>query len=97
MRNKENVIKWAKEKGILDKSTPLKQHVKTVEEVNEVLEAILNNNKEDLADAIGDSIVTLIIQAELNGLDVEDCLEKAYNIISKRTGKMINGIFVKDN
>lgn len=97
MRNKENVIKWARDKGILDKSAPLKQHVKTVEEVNEILEAILNNNKEDLADAIGDSLVTLIIQAELNGLDVEDCLEKAYNVISKRTGKMINGIFVKDN
>lgn len=96
MKNKQNVIEWAKEKGILDKSNPLKQHVKTVEEVNEIFDAILNNDKEALADAIGDSLVTLIIQAELNSLDIEDCLEKAYNVISKRTGSMRGGLFIKD-
>lgn len=30
------------------------------------------------------------------GIDMKDCLELAYNKISKRKGKMINGIFVKE-
>lgn len=96
MRNKQNVIDWAREKGILDKSSPLKQHVKTQEEVNELLEALVDNNREEIIDSAGDILVTLIIQCELNGLDIEDCLESAYNVISKRTGKMENGIFIKD-
>jgi NTP pyrophosphatase (non-canonical NTP hydrolase) len=47
-------------------------------------------------DALGDILVTIIIQAEMQGLKLEECLESAYNVISKRTGKMINGTFVKD-
>lgn len=96
MRNKQNVIDWAREKGILEKSSPLKQHVKTQEEVNELLQALVDNNKEELIDSLGDIVVTLIIQAELNSLDIEDCLESAYGVISKRTGVMKNGLFVKD-
>lgn len=96
MRNKQNVIDWAKDKGILEKSSPLKQHGKTEEEVAELKHALLTNDREELIDSLGDVLVTLIIQAELNGLDIEDCLEVAYNVISKRTGSMIEGIFVKD-
>jgi hypothetical protein len=33
----------------------------------------------------------------MQGLTLEECLESAYNVISKRTGKMIDGQFVKDN
>jgi len=97
MRNKQNVIDWAKEKGILEKSSPLKQHGKTQEEVDELKQALLSKDREEIIDAIGDITVTLIIQAELNGLDFEDCLESAYNVISKRTGEMIDGVFVKNN
>lgn len=96
MRNKNNIIEWAKDKGILEKSNPLKQHDKTQEEVDELKQALEENNKEEIIDAIGDIIVTLVIQAELNGLDVEDCIQAAYDVISKRTGKMVDGIFVKD-
>ena len=106
------VILWAKEKGILEKATPLAQASKTEEEVNELLEACMAqqnnlenfinskgkqvNTKEELKDALGDILVTIIIGAELQGLRLEDCLESAYNIISKRTGVMIDGQFVKD-
>lgn len=108
----EKVIQWADEKGILDKATPLAQARKTEEEVHELLEACvaqhggfksftnskgnLVNTEEELKDALGDILVTIIIGAELQGLSLEDCLESAYNIISKRTGKMVNGQFVKD-
>lgn len=92
----ENVKDWGFNKGIITKSSPLKQHVKTQEEVNELLLALLDGNKVEAKDAIGDVMVTLILQCELNNFDIFECLEGAYNVISKRTGKMIDGIFVKD-
>lgn len=107
-----DVIKWAKEKGILDKATPLNQLDKTKEEVDELQEALyfdnngidefqnkkgkLVNTHEEIQDALGDVLVTLIIQAEMQNMDLIDCLESAYGVISKRTGRMENGIFVKD-
>lgn len=90
------IVEWADDKGILAKSSPLKQHVKTQEEVNEVLEAVLDGNQDELALEIGDVLVTLTIQAKLNGLDLYDCLERAYEKIATRKGKMVNGLFVKE-
>lgn len=90
------VEQWAEEKGILEKGTPIAQADKTIEEANEIKIAILNNDKAEIIDGIGDTLVTLIIQAKMQGVDILDCLENAYNVISKRKGKMINGTFVKD-
>lgn len=103
---------WAEQKGILSKATPLAQAKKTREEVFELVEAVeaqvngleffINskdkkvNTKEEIKDAFGDILVTIIIGAELQGMKLEDCLQSAYNVISKRTGKMVNGQFVKD-
>jgi len=90
------IEKWADEKGILLKATKLAQVSKTFEEVEELEDAIIQNNQEEIIDALGDILVTIIIQAKMQGLKLEHCLESAYNVISKRTGKMINGQFVKD-
>ena len=54
------------------------------------------NDKAEIKDAIGDILVTIIIQAKMQNLDLIECVESAYNIISKRNGKMVNGTFVKD-
>ena len=88
---------WAEEKGILAQATPIKQAMKTQEELTELCNAILNDDKEEIKDAIGDIVVTLIIQAKMQGLTIEECLNAAYDVISKRTGQMVNGQFVKDN
>ena len=106
------VLEWACDKGILEKATPLAQANKTLEEVEELLEAVNAQEKEhyfftntkgkevvtadEIKDALGDILVTIIIGAKLQGLKLEDCLESAYNVISKRTGKMVDGVFVKD-
>lgn len=90
------VISWAEQKGIFEKGNPDAQCEKTFEEVTELSAAIYENNKEEIIDALGDILVTIIIQAEMQGLKLEDCLLSAYNVISKRTGKMIDGQFVKD-
>lgn len=108
----EKVVEWAEEKGIFDKATPFTQLSKTLEEVGELERAITAQSKgmdhfynlegetfdteAEIKDAIGDVLVTLIIQCKMQNLKMEDCLESAYNIISKRTGKMVNGVFVKD-
>ena len=34
--------------------------------------------------------------AELQGVSIEKCINVAYNEISKRSGKMVNGTFKKD-
>ena len=90
------IISWATQKGILENGTPAAQWAKTIEEVVELHEAIINNDREEIIDALGDILVTIIIQAEMQGLSLEDCLQSAYNVISKRTGVMIDGQFVKD-
>ena len=96
MRNKANVVAWAAAKGILDNSTAFKQSLKTLEELTELMTALNNNDEAEIRDAYGDILVTLIIGAELAGVDLEQCLEEAYNVIAKRTGKMVDGLFVKD-
>lgn len=105
------VLEWAEEKEILKKATPLAQCSKTIEEVEELKEALTQQNalrvtyknskgkicntEDEIKDAFGDILVTIIIGAEMQGLKLEDCLEIAYNIIKNRTGKIINGQFVK--
>jgi len=92
----ERVLQWAENKGILDNAKPINQALKTLEEVNELLTGIVTDDREEIKDAFGDILVTIIIGAELQGLNLLDCLQSALNIIEKRTGKMINGQFVKD-
>jgi NTP pyrophosphatase (non-canonical NTP hydrolase) len=97
MQNLESaIIQWAEDKGIFQKATPYKQASKTLEECGELLHAIGAKDADEIKDAIGDIIVTLVIQAEMNGLTINECLQSAYDVIKDRKGKMINGQFVKD-
>ena len=90
------VENWAMEKGILAKATPMAQALKTLEETTELCTAINVKDHEEIIDAMGDIMVTLIIQAKMQNISLEKCLESAYNVISQRTGRMVNGQFVKD-
>jgi NTP pyrophosphatase (non-canonical NTP hydrolase) len=90
------IIDWAKDKDIFDKGTPIKQAFKTLEEVGELINAVSTNNHLEIKDALGDILVTIIIQAKMQNVDLIECLNMAYNTISKRTGEMVNGTFVKD-
>ena len=87
---------WAEDKNIFKKATPMAQALKTLEETTEFCTAVNNNDRDEIVDAMGDIMVTLIIQAKMQDLSLEECLESAYKVISKRTGTMINGQFVKD-
>ncbi|EPE2440946.1 MazG-like family protein, partial [Enterococcus faecalis] len=58
--------------------------------------ALARNNENDLRDGIGDVVVTLIILAMQNNMDLYECLNQAYSEIKNRQGKMVNGVFVKE-
>jgi len=91
-----NIRKWAEERGLYEKGDTKTQLIKLYEESGELSQALLKNNKEDIIDAIGDSVVVLTNLAHLVGTDIETCIQFAYDEISSRTGRMINGTFVKD-
>lgn len=92
----ESVEQWAKNKG-LDKAEPSKQMLKVVEETGEVAAALARNDQDALRDGIGDVAVTIIILALQNDMDLYECLNCAYDEIKGRTGKMVNGVFVKSS
>lgn len=91
----DKIENWAKERGI-DTSDPKAQMTKVIEEVSELNSALHKDDKEGIIDGIGDVQVTLIILSMQLGLNYENCLEHAYNEIKNRTGKKVDGIFVKD-
>jgi len=87
---------WARDKEILKKGDPKTQLIKLFEETGELSDAVLKNNKEEISDAIGDSVIVLTNLAYMYDMCIEDCIEDAFRIVNKRTGKIINGTFVKD-
>jgi NTP pyrophosphatase (non-canonical NTP hydrolase) len=97
VNNKFDLIRqWAKDRGIYDKGNSHTQYVKLIEEAGELAKALLKKDKPEIVDAIGDMVVVLTNLAHQEGFAIESCIDSAYDVINKRTGKMINGTFVKD-
>ena len=90
------VVGWARERGIMMVGDSKSQMLKCVSEVGELADAIAKGDIMSTVDGLGDVVVTLIILAELKGLDLTDCLEVAYNEIKNRQGEMRGGVFVKE-
>ena len=87
---------WAATRGLYQQGNPHTQYVKLQEEAGELAKALLKNDQPEIVDAIGDMVVVLTNLAHLQGYDIEYCIDEAYKVIATRTGKMINGTFVKD-
>lgn len=64
----QSVIAWAQERGIFTSSHPAKQMLKTFEEYGELCRAVAKNDRDGIIDSIGDVLVTLILQAHMQGL-----------------------------
>ena len=92
----EPIRNWAKDKGIFEKGNPMTQFGKLIEEAGELAKSLLKQDEEEFIDAVGDCVVVLTNLAKLKGYNIEDCINSAYSVIAKRTGKMENGTFVKD-
>lgn len=96
MKYKEEVLQWARDRDLIKPENVLKQYIKTVSEVGELGDALIKNDKDGIIDGIGDTLVTLIILAAQLNLNLEECLGAAYNEIKNRTGKTVNGTFIKN-
>lgn len=91
----KKVEQWFVDRG-LDKADPTKQMLKLFEELGEVASGMARNNLEEIQDGIGDTLVVLIGLSMQLGLDITECLNVAYNEIKDRKGKLVNGVFVKE-
>lgn len=88
------VIAWGKEKGLND---PKAQLNKVIEEVGEIAHEVTRNRYgKEFRDAIGDTLVTLIILANMCSAVPMGCLEIAYREIKNRKGTTENGTFIKE-
>ena len=91
----------------LDETKEALQKLASLTDQQILSEKLLTDNPETLnleqdalaeaKDGIGDMLVTIILLAKMVNMDTVDCLQSAYDVIKKRTGKMVNGQFVKDN
>ena len=92
----DRIRQWANDRGIIEQSDAKTQFLKLSEEVGELSQAIANNNDMECIDAIGDCVIVLTNLAAINGYQIEDCIHYAYEQIEHRTGKMIDGVFIKE-
>lgn len=94
MKNK--ILKWAENRNLLNPENAKTQFIKLSEEVGELANAIIKEDKTNQKDAIGDIYVVLTILSNQLGFDIDECVESAYNEIKDRKGKLINGSFIKE-
>lgn len=97
----DKVNEWADSRG-LKQADPKIQWMRVTEEVGEIRDVLLKPTKftepqAALKDAIGDTLVTIIVLAHQLDLDVTECLSIAYEEIKNWKGKMVNGTFVKES
>jgi NTP pyrophosphatase (non-canonical NTP hydrolase) len=92
----KKIEEWAEARNLIQGATPAAQYEKLLEEIGELGRALIEDDEVKTIDAVGDSMVVLIILCAQKGLVPEYCLRYAYDQIKDRTGKMVDGIFVKD-
>lgn len=92
-----HIDRWFEERGIIKNGNPDAQALKTLEEVHELLVALLADNEYEVMDAIGDIYVTLRGVCLTYGVDMHECVGQAYNEIKDRKGYLNEaGFFVKE-
>lgn len=91
------IIQWGYARNIISTKNTPKQFMKVTEELGELAEGINKDNQGQIKDSLGDILVTLIILSKDLDVDLLDCLKGAYGVIKDRTGKTINGVFVKES
>ena len=89
-----NIAQWHHARNLIEGSDDKSQFAKLIQECGELSDNICKGK--DISDDIGDIIVVLINIAERNGLSLQICLQKAWEDIKDRKGKMIDGVFVKE-
>ena len=90
----KKVEQWHYDRNLIDGATDKDQVLKLLQELGELSDNVCKGN--DIRDDIGDMLVVMINILARNKLTLDECLEVAYNDIKDRKGKMVDGIFVKE-
>lgn len=88
------VSQWHRDRNLIDGSTDKDQALKLLQELGELSDSICKGK--DISDDIGDMLVVMINIVERNNLTLTHCLQEAWMDIKDRKGKMVDGIFVKE-
>jgi len=91
----ESIVQWHHDRNLIEGANDKDQYMKLIQECGELSDNICK--QQDISDDIGDIMVVLINIAERNGLSLTHCLEVAYNDIKDRKGRMVDGVFVKED
>lgn len=89
------IRRWAIDRN-LNEADPNKQMLKLGEEFGELCQGMAKGKPALIEDGIGDMYVVLTILCMQLDLNIEDCVRAAYNEIRHRKGKMVDGVFVKE-
>lgn len=90
------VEQWGKDRKIIPNSTPTAQLLKAVSEMGELADAELKDDVDAVIDAVGDTLVCLILYCNLRGLELSECLSSSYEVIRTRKGYLNEqGTFIK--
>ena len=81
----QDVRTWASIRGV-NNVEPQTQYQRFLQEGVEIHKAMIDDDKDEIVDAIGDTIITLINLANAYNLKAEDCLRSAFNVIKLRKG-----------
>jgi len=92
----DHIEVWAEDRNLIKGGTSQAQMLKLTEEVGEIASAVARGNRDALKDGIGDAVVVLTILAAQNDLSLEECVAAAYNEIKDRKGRMVDGVFVRE-
>ena len=87
---------WAWDRNLIDGSTPNAQMLKLMEEFGELAGGVCKDKADVIKDSIGDVFVVLTIIATQMGWSIEECVQAAYAEIKDRKGRMVDGVFVKE-
>lgn len=90
----QKIVQWHYDRNLIDGANDKDQFMKLIQECGELSDNICKQR--DIRDDIGDIIVVLINITERNGLTLEECMQVAYNDIKDRKGRMVDGVFIKE-
>ena len=89
------VIFWGKQHNI---DNPQRQALKVTEEWGETIEEFNHERLgEEFKDGIGDTLVSLIIFADIMGVDIKESLAKSLDTIQNRKGITSDGNFIRED
>lgn len=85
---------WHHDRNLIEGSTDKDQVLKLMQELGELSDSVCKSK--DIRDDLGDMLVVMINIMERNNLTMTECLEVAWDDIKDRKGRMVDGIFVKE-